>query len=603
MTRPLSELGLGDSLDQNSQDNQHTADETNVADTETSTGIQSATLEASSFDHMRIIAENMQDLVCMHDATGKILYIASSCKALLDYSNDELINQYPKQFIHPNDLSKVDSALEAFNTNLAGHTDQTVNKPTQNFQFRAVHKNGSLLWLDCKLQGIFDAEGKLVAAISTSKDISHNYRTEKQLRYHATHDLLTGLNNRRLFKERLAQTLDELAAQADSTKQVAVLHIDIDRFKLINESLGHTTGDKLLKAIAKRIHSEVASIGVVFSIIEANEQELLDGSSLDSNTNTTTYTNADDMLGDAEISMYRSKASGKARYTIFDKAIHTDENASRRLQLESDLRTALKNDELFPLYHPILTLPSNKLTGFEVLLRWQHPKLGLISPGEFIPIAEETGLITEITLWLLEKACGELVIWQEKTGFDLNLSINLSPRMFSIANIDVELSNIIDKFPLNPASINLEITEGLLMEDMAYGAELLNRLRSRGLRTHIDDFGTGYCSLSYLHTLPIDALKIDKSFISGKGELHSGIVQTIISLAHNLEIPAIAEGIEDTNQLSILNDLNCDQAQGFLFSKPISVADVHNFLDKHTSSGYIVEFDGLESIGATSGAK
>ena len=692
MTRPLSDFALNNLEEQPSENTKEpTIETTNIATIPENIHNETVSLDLSSIDplevslslqanqanqgmqktqqeHFRLIAENINDLVCMHDATGKLLYVASSSKELLDYNNDELINKYPEQFVHPNDLSKVHSALNVFIENQAGHTSKDKNKPTMSFQFRAVHKNGHFIWLDCQIQGIFDKAGTLVALISTSKDISKSHITEKQLRYHATHDLLTGLNNRHLFKERLSQTLEELSAESrngaseNSNKQIAVLHVDIDRFKLINESLGHQIGDKLLQAIAHRIRNEVhaddlvarlgsdefsillfdvesqddatrvaeriqeklqqafkvnkqnifvtASIGVVFSMTNsqdehdssenpgAQESKIQSPKSINKNiaVNSSVYTSVDAMLGDAEISMYRSKTGGKARYTVFDKSVHTDTNAVRRLRLESDLRVAVSNDELFPLYHPILTLPSNKLTGFEVLLRWQHPEFGLISPVEFIPIAEETGLITEITLWLLEKACHELVIWQDKTGFDLNLSINLSPRMFSIPGIDSELSKIIEQFPINPQSINLEITEGLLMEDMEYGAELLNRLRSRGIRTHIDDFGTGYCSLSYLHTLPIDALKIDKSFISGKGELHSGIVQTIINLAHNLDIPAIAEGIEDTHQLDILNTLKCDQAQGFLFSKPITVADVNTFLERHTSSGYIVGFEGLDKI-------
>lgn len=636
MTRPLSEYALNENnfetstLQENSKGTESTRSDNfiNLADTDSKQS--NNFLTTTNAEQVRIVAENTHDLVCMHDMNSKLLYVASNCKALLDYSNDELINQFPKQFIHPSDILKLDSAFRAFENFSVGD-----EKPMLKFQFRAIHKNGNPIWLECQLQGIFDKDGKVVAAISTSRDISQSYKTEKQLSYHATHDLLTGLNNRRLFKDRLTHALDTLSI--DSDKQIAVLHVDLDRFKLINESLGHQTGDKLLQSIAKRIHNEVhsddlvarlggdefaillfdiethddaikvakriqekiqeafninqkdifitASIGVVFSVIHSTE----------SDSQNTIYSSVDSMMGDAELSMYHSKTSGKARYTVFDKSLHTNSNVGRRLQLESDLRAALHNKELFPLYHPILTLPSNKLTGFEVLLRWQHPEFGLISPVEFIPIAEETGIITEITLWLLEQACGNLVKWQEKTGVELNLSVNLSPRMFSIPDIDTALSEIIERFPINPSSIHLEITEGLLMEDMNYGANLLNRLRQRGIRTHIDDFGTGYCSLSYLHTLPIDALKIDKSFISGDGALHSGIVQTIISLAHNLDIPAIAEGIEDTEQLSILNTLNCDQAQGFLFSKPISVDDVSSFLDRHTSSDFIVNFEKLKN--------
>ncbi len=642
MTRPLSEIALGQDT-HNQIPNPTQADTTPDFIKETINQESNALLSKKDAEQVRLIAESTHDLVCMHDVDGKLLYVASTCHTLLAYTNDELINKYPKQFVHPNDLSKTTAAFNVFANFKTGN-----EQPRLKFQFRALHKNGNPIWLECQLQGIFDKEGNVVATISTSKDISQYYKTAKQLSYHATHDLLTGLNNRRLFKERLSQTLESIAVNPDTyRKQISVLHIDLDRFKIINESLGHQIGDHLLRAIAQRIRHSVhfddivarlggdefaillfdietrddatkvaerlqakiqqafrinekdvfitASIGVVFSIIETNEVLRLKHSpEQDSETNSsTTYTSVDAMMGDAELSMYHSKTSGKARYTIFNKSLHSNSDVGRRLQLEGDLRTALSNKELFPLYHPILSLPSNKLMGFEVLLRWQHPEFGLISPAEFIPIAEDTGAITPITLWLLEKACGNLVAWQEKTGYELKLSINLSPSMFSIPDIDTAMSDIIEKFPLNPSSINLEITEGLLMEDMDYGAELLNRLRSRGIRTHIDDFGTGYCSLSYLHSLPIDALKIDKSFISGDGALHSGIVQTIISLAHNLDIPAIAEGIEDTKQLSILNTLKCDQAQGFLFSKPISVVDVNNFLEQHTSSGYIVGFKNL----------
>jgi diguanylate cyclase (GGDEF)-like protein len=383
----------------------------------------------------------------------------------------------------------------------------------------------------------------------------------------------------------------------------AVLFLDLDRFKMINDSLGHGAGDRLLMAIAKRFQTffspsdtvarlggdeftvlmeDIKDVDDVIHICERLQQELTLPFSIGSQEaftsvsigialSTTNYERSEDLLRDADTAMYRAKALGKARYEIFNAGMR--DQAVTRLQLETDLRRALKHQEFQLQYQPIVLLETASLTGFEALVRWQHPERGAISPAEFIPIAEETGLILPLGQWVLREACRQMVAWQVQFSSNpsLTISVNISGRQFGQPNLIAQIKQILQETGLNAASLKLEITESVLMENTESATDMLLQLKALGVQLHMDDFGTGYSSLSYLHRFPVDMLKVDRSFVSrmSTSSEKSAIVQTIVTLAQNLGMAVTAEGIETPEQLAQLKELKCQYGQGYLFSKPV----------------------------------
>ncbi|PSB09853.1 hypothetical protein C7B76_24775 [filamentous cyanobacterium CCP2] len=430
------------------------------------------------------------------------------------------------------------------------------------------------------------------------RDITARKQMEERLVHDALHDALTGLPNRLLLTEKLEQAIDRV--KQDNHYRFAVLFLDIDRFKVINDSLGHLVGDQLLVAIARRLEhciSEEDSIarlgGDEFIILlnnssdearvaariqmalnvpfDLNGYKVFNTVSIGIVSSTTGYDRPDDLLRAADIAMYQAKAAGKARYVVFDSTMH--EQATSLLKLETDLRWAIERQELRVYYQPILCLETNRLIGFEALVRWIHPDQGVISPSKFIPLAEETGLILPIGQWVLQEACRQLRIWQLRfsQAHSLTMSVNLSVKQFSQADLIQRIDRTLQNMDLRGEHLKLEITESALMNNPEVTRELLMELRSRQIQLCIDDFGTGYSSLNYLHQFPIDILKIDQSFVrymSVKNE-DSEIVRTIMSLAQNLTVEVIAEGIETHEQLTKLKQLGCRYGQGFLFAKPL----------------------------------
>ena len=433
--------------------------------------------------------------------------------------------------------------------------------------------------------------------------------TKEHFRHAAFHDSLTGLPNRAMFTELLKAEIESSKRLKDH--MFAVLFLDLDRFKNINDSLGHTHGDLLLVAFAERLEKALRPVdtlarfgGDEFAILLSGmtdatdtvrvaqriQDELTQPFVLDKNSAFATasigialsssgYDRPEDILRDADTAMYRAKENGKARYELFDHGMHA--RAVSRLQLESDLRQAIEQKEFSVYYQPIVCLQTGRLSGFEALVRWNHPRRGLVSPLDFIPVAEETGLIVPIGQWVLNEACKHIRECQMNSPShrSLSLSVNLSARQVAQPDLLEQIKQALETSKLNPHCLKLEITESVVMENAEAAALMFKQLRSLGVQLSIDDFGTGYSSLSYLHRFPLNYLKIDRSFVMRlTTDNDNAIVRTISTLARNLGMEVIAEGIETEEQYQQLKMLGCEYGQGYLFSRPVDNDGVRHLL-------------------------
>ncbi|MDB5731535.1 MAG: hypothetical protein JWQ03_1430, partial [Variovorax sp.] len=466
---------------------------------------------------------------------------------------------------------------------------------------------------------------RLMSQIGTQLGrVVERQRARDRLVYDAFHDCLTGLPNRAMFLDRLGRAVER--QQRDPASRFAVLFIDLDRFKVINDSLGHLAGDQLIVQVANRFLASLnpedtascpaapGDVGAVslarlggdeFTILledlrasgDAEQvaqriqdtlrrpfylggQEVYTTASIGIAANTVRYASATDVLRDADMAMYRAKAGGKARHEVYDEAMH--QGAMARLKLETDLRRALQNDEFIVHYQPIVSLGTHEIAGFEALVRWQKSASELVYPGDFIEVTEDTGLILSLGLWVLREACRTLCRWHAEfpRSTPLTISVNLSARQFSQPDLVQQIRQIIEETGVNPATVTLEITESVTMDDAEHAIRVLSQLREIGIRFSIDDFGTGYSSLSYLHRLPLDMLKIDRSFIAAldQGDENLGIVRTILRLAKDLGIDVVAEGTETAAQLDHLRALECEFGQGYYFSRPVDAAAIRQIL-------------------------
>jgi diguanylate cyclase (GGDEF)-like protein len=442
---------------------------------------------------------------------------------------------------------------------------------------------------------------KQVRVVVAHEDITQRKVAEEQLLHDAFHDSLTDLPNRALFMDRLRRAIVRTRRQEDY--RFAVLFLDLDGFKVVNDSLGHATGDQLLIALGRRLEQgmrrgdtltrlggdefavladDIPDVNDAIILAERIRDDLkapfnLGGhevfatASIGIALGTRDRERPEDLLRDADTAMYRAKAQGKERHVVFDQAMHT--SVVERLRLETDLRRAVERREFQVHYQPICLLSTGRIAGFEALLRWEHPERGWIAPSSFVPLAEETGLILPIGLWVLRAACRQLHDWQSR-GADLAslmVSVNLSIKQLMEPDIVEQIDQVLRETEVAPEYLKLEITESVIMEHPPSAAEVLQRLKDRGIRLSLDDFGTGYSSLSYLHRFPLDTLKVDRSFVCRlDGEDGDPvIVQTIIALAHNLGLQVVAEGVETEGQLDRLRAMGCQYGQGYFFSRPV----------------------------------
>lgn len=460
--------------------------------------------------------------------------------------------------------------------------------------------------------------GELTATNETLlQEIAARKAAEEQLQHDALHDSLTGLPNRMLFMDRLVHAM--AMAQRRNDFIFAVLFVDLDRFKIVNDSLGHIIGDQLLIALGQRLvnslmpHDTVARLGGdEFAILLEDisgignatfiaerignsmgtpfvvaGHEVFATASIGIALSAGEYENPDQVLRDADTAMYQAKAGGRAQYVVFEPGMHA--HAVARMRLETDLRKAIERNEFIVFYQPILSLATNTLVGFEALVRWQHPERGLLNPGDFIKMAEETGMIVSIDRLVLRQACRQMREWiKQFAGSGLAfITTNLSNKQMVQPDLVDYVERVLRETGLSPERLKLEITENVIIENPENMIVMLTRIKSLGVQLYIDDFGTGYSSLSYLHRLPIDGLKIDRSFIGGMGDHgeNQEIVRTIMLLAHDLNIGVIAEGVETTNQLKQIKSLGCEHGQGYLFSKPVDGDQALALLKNAITSG------------------
>jgi diguanylate cyclase (GGDEF)-like protein/PAS domain S-box-containing protein len=527
-------------------------------------------------------------------STNKVFY-SPRWKSMLGFSDSD-VGESPREWldrVHPDDQPPFRRHLES---HLEGDTEQF------EFEHRMYNAAGDYLWVLARGVAVRDDAGKAYRMAGSQTDITGRKVAEQQLQHDALHDGLTGLANRVLFMDRLACALADLERRA--TQHFTVLFFDLDRFKNVNDSLGHTLGDKLLVGIARRLENflrpgdTVARLGgdefaILLNRVDAAAgavhvadriQEILgmnfsiDGhevfvtASIGIAHSATGYANPEEILRDADIAMYRAKAGGKARYEIFDRDMH--QSAVALLKLETELRRAVHRGDFVMHYQPIVSLGHGRIVGFEGLVRWEHPQRGLVSPTQFIAIAEETGLIVPLGWWVLREACTQTREWQDRFDLDppLWVSVNMSGKLFMKTSMVDKLLSILEDTGLEPRSLRLEVTENVVMDHADVAIRNLMELRALGIQLSIDDFGTGYSSLSYLQRFHYDELKIDRSFVSKLGQAGDSraIVETILNLANSLGIGVVAEGIETADQVDRLRQMQCPHGQGYWFSRPLN---------------------------------
>jgi diguanylate cyclase (GGDEF)-like protein/PAS domain S-box-containing protein len=553
-----------------------------------------------SEERFRSLVQNASDLITVIDADTMVRYQSPSIGRVLGYGPDDVTGRRLSDFLHEDDLAGT----------LAAIRDAMAKKDIAVAEARMRHRDGS--WRDIELIGTDQRQNPAIGGfVLNMRDVSERKSLEQQLRYQALHDPLTKLANRTRFADRLAHAL--LRAGRTGCR-VAVLFMDLDNFKGVNDSLGHSAGDLLLTDVAERIEAclrpgdtvarlggdefailleEAASVDDAVAVtrrlfeslqapFELEGKELLVRASVGIAVSGAggDATDADALLRDADVAMYVAKSRGKGRFEVFEESMKV--SLMERMELLADLQRAVERGEFVLQYQPIFLLKSGELFGMEALVRWQHPTRGLIPPGDFISLAEESGAILELGAWVLREACQRAKMWQlaYPADFAWTMSINVSVKQLQHPSFVAEVAQTVQASGIEPHRVILEITESVMMHDVPLMMERLRELKRVGVQLAIDDFGTGYSSLSYLREFPFDLLKIDKAFIDdvGAGSDQKELTTAIIELGKTLDLELVAEGIERSDQVSRLTTLDCGLGQGFFLAEPLDLGQVESLL-------------------------
>ena len=555
-----------------------------------------------SEERFRALVQNASDMISILDPDGSVLYASPSHQRLLGHSPDDFVGGNFLDFVHYEDRPLVANALQCL-----------VDLPHENLtiEFRCQHHNGTWLTIETTASNLLD-HPSVQGLVLNSHDITDRKRAEERLLHDALHDELTGLPNRALFMDRLWQAVERSRREPD--RMMAVLFLDVDQFKIVNDSLGHLVGDQLLIQIARALSSVLRPMDTIariggdeFAILLEGGHEVEDAASVADRIHerlaapinlgghevfitasigiaicTPDYEKPEDLLRDADTAMYRAKSSGRACHVVFHRGMHHFVMA--RLQLESDLRRAIERGQIEVHYQPFVDLGTGTVTGVEALMRWVHPRRGLILPDDFLTVAEETGLILPLGRYVLTQACQRVRHLQTKypEHRELRVSVNLSNKQFFQSDLHEQIAEALAISGLDPEYLGLEITEGVIIRHAESASSRFSRLKALGVQLYLDDFGKGYSSLNYLHRYPMDILKIDRSFVSRIGEEggNLAIVAAIVNLGHQLGMKVVAEGIQSLEHVAKLRGMGCEYGQGFFFSHPVDGDEVEELITR-----------------------
>jgi diguanylate cyclase (GGDEF)-like protein/PAS domain S-box-containing protein len=541
-------------------------------------------------ERFRSLVLNTSDVITILTVDGCIDFYSPSATRIWGYPPDVLRSASLLTLVHADDIETT-----------RGLILQAVSRPRLSMaaELRLRLADESWCYFEVVATNLL-RDPRVNGIVTTFRDITERKELEAAMHYRAFHDSLTDLPNRALFVERVEQAMTHAAGLGHS---LAVMFLDLDNFKVVNDSLGHAVGDRLLVALTERIKSDLRledtlarlsgdELAILFEDVRGEEDAIRLGERLQAQLQAPfaidhrevyvaasigivvsgpAHTGPDDLLREADLAMYRAKANGKGRCELFDHTMNA--HFTERLALETSMRRAVERDELRVFYQPIVDLEDGGVVGFEALVRWQHPQRGLIPPAEFIPLAEETGMIVPIGAWVLEEACRQVQQWQDERcpGRALLLSVNVSARQFQSPDLVETVAEVLERTGFNPTHLKLELTESLMMHDVGRTIQRLDELKQLSIQLAIDDFGTGYSSLAYLRRFPISVLKIDRTFVNrlGTDPQDDAIVRSIVTLSSDLGMQVVAEGIETADQLATLRELRCDYGQGYLFSRPL----------------------------------
>jgi diguanylate cyclase (GGDEF)-like protein/PAS domain S-box-containing protein len=564
-----------------------------------------AALEAAKKSEQRyaLAAAGSNDGLWDWDIPHDTLYCSDRWKLMIGLSPETRVISLDHwlDYAHEEDRQALFAALDE---HLEGRTSHFEH------EYRIRHASGDFRWVLCRGIAVRDGSDRPVRMAGSQTDVTESRNAQETLSRAARHDSLTGLPNRMMFSELLQRAMGRASRSPECG--YAVLFIDLDGFKLVNDSLGHLAGDQFLNALAQRLHSQLrpgdvlarlggdefavlindvvastevcgiadrlqCAVAVPFSI---HGRELYASASIGIVMGDSEYSKVEDVLRDADIAMYRAKAAGRGGYQLFDPVMHA--STLKRLTLETELRRGIERKELAVYFQPIVHLKSAEVTGLEALVRWLRADGQVVEPADFITVAEETGLIVPLTYQVLRDACMHVAEWQRVFNRDLSVSVNISSRLFARLDFVDEVERAMSASGVRPGTLRLEITESVLINHSEVVDNTFDRLRRAGVAVYLDDFGTGYSSLSYLHRYPIDALKLDKSFVSRMGTPRedSAIGNAIVTLARELGMGLIAEGVETAAHAEQLLALNCPHGQGYLFAEPMTTAEVTEYLAK-----------------------